>query len=473
MKFIGNYINGKWQATGEGSSEVVNKYNGNTLAQLPLATAEQMDEAISAAERAFETLKTWSAGKKAIKLQQLYSLLKENSANFEELIIAEAGKPRSYAKSELNRSLATLKLAIEEAKRFGGDVIPMDFSNAEGRTAFTKRFPLGVVAAITPFNFPLNLLMHKIAPALAVGCSIVVKPPPQAPLTALFLAQLIDQLDYPKGTVNVLHCRTDVAELLVKDSRPKLLTFTGSDKVGWYLKSISGIKKVVLELGGNAATLIDEDVDLQKVAKKVARGTYLYAGQVCISTQRILVHQNIFEAFKTALISEIKLLKVGNPADDDCWVGPLIDKKSFERLKDWVEEAINSGAEVLLGGKVLDESKNIYAPTLLSNTNATMKVHSEEVFAPLATLEKVESFEKGIEAVNDSRYGLQSGVFTNNFSHFRLASNQIIAGGIIFNDVPAFRVDHMPYGGVKDSGIGKEGVQYSMLDMSEERLIVY
>jgi len=470
----GNFSNGEWLSKGSGASiEILDKYNGNTLAALPLASKSQMDSAIDSAAKAFEVSRNWSAGKRAEKMELLYAAIKNNSTAFVNLIVAEAGKPITYAEAELKRSLSTLKIAIEEAKRLGGEVVPMDFNNGEGRTAFTKRFPIGVVVAITPFNFPLNLLIHKVAAALAVGCTVVVKPPPQAPLTALFLAKLISEAGFPNGSVNVLACDVPIAEYLVKDERLALLSFTGSDKVGWHLKSICGKKKVVLELGGNAAVLIDKDVDVMAVADKVAKGAYLYAGQICISTQRIFVHQLLYEDFKNALIKAIGKLKTGNPLENDSWAGPLIDKKAFERTKAWVNEAKAAGAELLIGGSVIDEEKNLFEPTLFTNTNAEMKIYAEEAFAPIAILEKVKDFTAGIQAVNNARYGLQAGVFTNSLKHFKMASEQIVSGGIIFNDIPGFRIDHMPYGGLKDSGLGKEGLKYSMEEMTEMRLIVY
>ncbi|MEX2380143.1 MAG: aldehyde dehydrogenase family protein [Vicingaceae bacterium] len=470
----GNFINGEWYTEGDGSFLAVkHKYSGALIERIPQANHKQMDLAIQSAVKAFEVCRLWSAGQRLELLEKLREKLRENKSRMVDLIIAEAGKPRVYAETELERSLSTLQFAIEACKQFGGEVIPMDFANGEGRKAFTNRFPIGVVACITPFNFPLNLLMHKVAPALAVGCTLVVKPPPQAPLSAFALAEMMHEVGYPKGTINVLACDIPVAEQLVKDERPKMLSFTGSDQVGWHLKSICGKKKCVLELGGNAAVLVDDGVNVADTAEKVAKGAYLYAGQICISTQRIFVHQAIFEAFKKELIQSIRKLKVGDPNEPDCWVGPIIDDKAFNRLKDWMKEAKEGGAEVLFGGNVVDESKRLMEPTLFSKTKPEMKIRSEEAFGPLAVLEAVQSFEEGLSDVNNSRYGLQAGVFTNSLAHFKLAGDRLEVGGIIFNDIPGFRIDHMPYGGVKDSGMGKEGLKYSMREMTEERLIVY
>lgn len=470
----GNFIKDEWYARGDGTFlEVKNKYSGELMQRLPQANSKQMDLAIQAAGKAFEVCRSWSAGQRIALLEKLHDKLHENKNRMVKLIIAEAGKPRSYAETELERSLSTLQFALEECKQFGGEVVPMDFANGEGRAAFTKRFPIGVVACITPFNFPLNLLMHKVAPALAVGCTLVVKPPPQAPLSAFALAEMIHEVGYPGGMMNVLACDIPVAEQLVKDERPKMLSFTGSDQVGWHLKSICGKKKCVLELGGNAAVLVDEGVNVPEAAEKVAKGAYLYAGQICISTQRIFVHHAIFESFKQELIQAIQKLKVGDPNDSDCWVGPIIDDKAFNRLKGWIKEAQDEGAKILYGGKIIDESKRLMEPILLGNTKPEMKICSEEAFGPLAVLEAVQSFEDGLSAVNNSRYGLQAGVFTNSLAHFKLAGDRLEVGGIIFNDIPGFRIDHMPYGGVKDSGMGKEGLKYSMREMTDERLVVY
>lgn len=469
-----NYINGEWYSNGDGTYlEVKNKFSGENLSKLPNATQQQMNKAIESAQAAFEVYKRFSVGERVNLMQKLLQKLEENKVQMVDLIVAEAGKPRTYAETELERSLSTLQFAIEEAKHFSGEVIQMDFANGEGRKAFTQLFPIGVVACITPFNFPLNLLMHKVAPALAVGCSLVVKPPPQAPLSAFALAEMMQEVGFPLGVINVLNCQIEVAEQLVRDERPKMLSFTGSDKVGWHLKSICGKKKCVLELGGNAAALVDLDVSVKESAEKLAKAAFLYAGQICISTQRIFVHKAIFESFKKAFIQEAEKLKVGDPNDAKTWVGTLIDEKAFKRTKEWIAEAKSQGAELLTGGKVLDEESRLIAPTVFTNTNREMKIYSEEAFAPIVVLEKVDSFEKGLKAVNDSRYGLQAGVFTNNLAHFKLAVDQLQVGGIIFNDSPGFRIDHMPYGGVKDSGLGKEGLKYSMQEMTEERLVVY
>ncbi|MBR9831301.1 aldehyde dehydrogenase family protein [bacterium] len=469
-----NYIAGKWEPKGTGEFQVIlDKYQGTEIGKIPQASEEQMEAAIVAANEAFEITKKWSAGKRAEMMQKLYDKLKERKDEFINIIINEGGKPRSYATNEVDRSLTTLRLAVEEATRFGGEVVPMDWGAGEGKTAFTKRFPIGVIACITPFNFPLNLVMHKVAPALATGCTTIIKPAPQAPMSCLAFAALMEEVGYPAGAINVLVCDIPVAEKLVKDERVAKLSFTGSDKVGWYLKSICGKKKVTLELGGNASVIVDEDVNVESITDLVAKGAYLYAGQICISTQRIFVHAKVFDRFQSAFIASIQKLKVGDVQDNEVLVGPVIDKGHLNRINDWVQEAKQKGAQVILGGAVLSDQHNIYEPTLITNSNSSMKVAAEEVFGPVAVLEKANSFEEAIKMTNDSKYGLQVGVFTNSLKNFKYATEELEVGGVIMNNIPGFRIDHMPYGGVKDSGLGREGIKYAMEEMTEGRLIVY
>ncbi len=468
------FINNTWQ-TGKSNETltVVEKYTQQAIATLQLADSTQMEEALQASVEGFETLRHWSAGKRAEHLQKLRDALAKNADAFVELIIAEAGKPRKYAEVEVARGLTTLEAAVREAYSFSGEIVPIDYGIGEGKTAFTKRVPIGPIACITPFNFPLNLALHKIAPAFAVGCSFILKPPPQAPLTALAFAALCQEVGYPAGVVNVLACDVAVAELMVKDERPKMLSFTGSAKVGWYLKSQARKKKVALELGGNAAVIIDKTANLAKVAPTVAKGAYLYAGQICISTQRIIVLEEVYEAFKGLLVEEIKKLPQGNPAEAGCINGSLIDKANLERVRNWVKEAISEGATSLVGAEVLSEENNLYAATLLENAHKESKVVQEEVFAPIAVMQKVKNYEEALQTVNDSKYGLQVGIYTQDIDHIKLALDTLEVGGIIINSVPGYRIDNMPYGGVKDSGFGREGLKYAMEEMTEPRLIVF
>ena len=432
-----------------------------------------MEEAIAAAYASREVLRKMSAGERSAKLEGLAALIAEHGDELAQLIVQEGGKPIGYAKTEIARCITTVRTAAAEALRFGGEVVPMDHGAGTGRTAITKRFPVGVVAAITPFNFPLNLVLHKVAPAMAVGCPVVLKPAPQAPLCALVLGGFMERIGWPKGAFNVLMCGVPVAEKLVRDERVAMLSFTGSDKVGWHLKSICGKKKVALELGGNASVIVDEGTDLVAIAKSVAMGANLYAGQTCISTQRIYALKSVFSRFRDLLVKEFELLGSGDPGDAGVSVGPIIDKGHFERISSWVDEAVKGGAKVLAGGKVIDAAHNVYAATLLTGTKNTMKVNCAEVFGPVAVLEEVADFGEALAAVNDSAYGLQAGVFTNNIAHMKRAHDELEVGGIIINNVPGFRIDPMPYGGVKDSGLGREGLRYAMEEMTEPRLLVY
>ncbi|MEO1585880.1 MAG: aldehyde dehydrogenase family protein [Bacteroidota bacterium] len=468
-----NYINGQWVKSGTELLSVRNKYDQSLLSEVPKASISQMETAIASSQKGFQEMKAWSAGKRSEKLYQLKELLHQEAEFFAQLISAEAGKPIQYARGEIARCQTTLEFAAAEALRFSGEAIPIDFAAGEGRTALTRRFPIGPIAAISPFNFPLNLALHKIAPALAVGCSIVLKPSPYAPLTALAFAGLIEQVGYPAGAVNVLMCDIPVAEKLVRDDRMHMLSFTGSPKVGWHLKEICGKKKVTLELGGNAAVVVDHTAKLEEAAHKIAVGAFLYAGQICISTQRIYVERAIFDRFIPLLVAEIEKIQSGNPADEAILNGPVIDKAHFERIASWVDAAQKEGAKVLTGGKAIEADRFVYAPTLLTATRNEMKVVSEEVFGPVAIVEAVADFDAAIAAVNDSQYGLQAGVFTNSVDHMKQAHNELEVGGLMINNIPGFRVDSMPYGGVKSSGFGREGLRYAMEEMTEPRLLVY
>ena len=470
----GNYIANEWQYNGNGASlTVLDKYTSEEISVLPLATESQMEDAIVASIDGFNVFKKWSAGQRSDILTQLRNLIEEHKDELAQLIVDEAGKPLSYAQGEISRCIATVEIAAAEALVFKGEVIPMDFATGIGKTAFTKPFPIGVVACITPFNFPLNLVLHKVAPALATGCSVIIKPAPQTPLSTIALTSLIEKLELPKGVFNVLNCDIPVAEKMVRDHRIAKLSFTGSEKVGWYLKNIVGRKRVTLELGGNAAVIIDESANLEESAKKTAVGAYLYAGQICISTQRIFVHHKVYNQFQKLLIDAIEALKVGNPSDKDVLVGPVIDNGHLHRVDDWVNEAVSNGAAILTGGNIVNETQNIYAPTLLSNTNTTMKVNCAEVFGPIAIIEKFNDFDEAIALTNDSDYGLQAGVYTNSFENIKKSHEELEVGGVMINNIPGFRIDNMPYGGVKGSGFGREGIKYAMQEMTEERLIVY
>ncbi len=470
----GNFINGRWSTEGDGTvCTVVDKYHGTTLARIPHATDAQMEEAIAAAYASQGALRVMSAGERGAKLDALAALIERNQEALATLIVQEAGKPIGYARAELARCVTTVRTAAAEAVRFTGESVAVDYGAGAGKTAFTKRFPVGVVGAITPFNFPLNLVLHKVAPAMAVGCPVLLKPAPQAPLSALALSAMIEEIGWPHGAFSAMLCGIPVAERLATDARIAMLSFTGSDTVGWHLKAISGKKKVALELGGNAAAIIDDTADLAAAARIVAMGANLYAGQVCISTQRIYAVRRVHDAFRDLLVKEYATLKSGDPSDPSVSVGPLIDKGHFQRICDWVDDAVKGGATVLSGGAVLDPERNVYAATLLAGAGRDMRVNCAEVFGPVAVIDAVEDFGEGIARVNDSAYGLQVGVFTNSLAHMKRAHDELEVGGVMINNVAGFRVDSMPYGGVKDSGLGREGVKYAMAEMSEPRLIVF
>jgi len=469
-----NFINGSWSSTGDGTfNTVIDKYHRTELAKVPHATEPQMEEAIRAAYASRDAVRKLSAGERSAKLEALAALIAKHEEELALLIVKEGGKPIGYAKAEIARCITTVRTAAAEALRFTGESVALDYGAGAGKTAFTKRFPIGVIAAITPFNFPLNLVLHKVAPAMAVGCPVVLKPAPQAPLSSFALAKLIEEVGWPKGAFSALMCGVPVAEKLVKDERVAMLSFTGSDKVGWHLKSICGKKKVALELGGNASVIVDDGGDLASIAKTVAVGANIYAGQTCISTQRIYVVKSVFGQFRDLLVKEYAALKTGDPTDASVTVGPIIDKGHFDRIAHWVNEAVQGGAQVLSGGKAVDVDRNIYAPTLLTATNNSMKVNCAEVFGPVAILEEVADFGEAIARVNDSTYGLQAGVFTDSVANMKRAHDELEVGGIIMNSVPGFRLDSMPYGGIKDSGLGREGVKYTMEEMSEPRLMVF
>jgi glyceraldehyde-3-phosphate dehydrogenase (NADP+) len=464
---------GKWQQSGH-KGEIRNPYNGEVIGILHMATQDHLAEAISAAEKAFLVTRNLPRHRRAEILSSIATQIRQRKEEITKLIVAEAGKPWQYAATEVDRAISTFTIASEETKRLSGEAIPMDWSPAgEGYFAVSKRFPVGPIAAISPFNFPINLVAHKVAPCIAAGCTMILKPPPQAPLTSLLLGEIIQSAitsaKAPEGMINILPCPVEVAEAMVTDERIKMLSFTGSAKVGWYLKSRAGKKRVLLELGGNAGAVVHDDADLDWAAQRLAVGAFAYAGQVCISVQRIYVQELIYDRFLARFLEAVKGLKVGDPMDPKTVVGPLIDKGSADRVKEWIEEAKGKGAKLLMGG---GRKENIIEPTVITNVTPDMKVSCEEVFGPVVTVSPYFDLEEAIEAVNDSAYGLQAGVFTKDIKRIMEAFQKLDVGGVIANDYPTFRADHMPYGGMKDSGLGREGVKYAMEAMTEIKLLV-
>jgi glyceraldehyde-3-phosphate dehydrogenase (NADP+) len=473
-----SFISGQFLSNHSGSSWIVkDKFNNTTLCKVDLAADGDIDQAISSNLKAFQEFKKASREERSIALSALHDSIQHDRESWSELIAREAGKPLSYARGEVNRAMQTLAISAEEAKRFGGEVIPMDCGNAIGREAYTKFFPKGPVLGISPFNFPLNLAMHKLGPAIAAGCSITLKPSPYAPLSLLKLASAIQKLEedslIPKGLVNIICCDNERAARLLASEVYKVFSFTGSPQVGWDLKAQAGKKSVLLELGGNAACIVDETAELDKVIPTLTQGAFLYSGQICISTQRVFFQREIFDSACKRFIQATKQLQAGDPMDLKTTVGPLIDAAHLDRIDEWVRKAVESGAKILCGGEVLNREQLLYAPTILTNVPKNCQVVSEEVFGPVVVVESYDDFVEAIERVNDSKYGLQAGLFTRYIDRVKLAFEHIDVGGLMINQVPGFRIDHMPYGGVKDSGLGREGIRYAMEEMSESRLLVY
>lgn len=469
-----SFINNEW--IGHSTTNILsvkNKYDQNIIATIPYADASEVQFAISNSAQAFQSYSRLTAKERKDYLLKIRDGLSNEKEKFVNLIVSEAGKPIDYARAEIERCLNVLTFSAEEALRLGGEAVPMDYGVGVGRSAFTKRFPVGPVLAISPFNFPLNLALHKVGPALAAGCTVILKPSPYTPLTALALASLCKRVGLPPGVFNVVVCRNEEAELMLKDERLKMLSFTGSAEVGWSLKEKAGKKKVVLELGGNASVIVDRSANLDEAAKAIAMGSYLYAGQVCISVQRIFVDNDVFDLFIEKFKTAVSELKIGSPAEEGVVVGPIIDVAHFERIQNWIQEAKEKGAQVILGGDHIDREKNVLGPFLITNTTEDMKIVAEEAFGPIAVIERVQYFDEVIRVINRSRFGLQAGLFTNNLSQMKYAHDHLEVGALIVNGVPGFRVDSMPYGGVKDSGLGREGVRYTMEEMTEPRLLVY
>ena len=461
-------IDGKWLAT-EKELDVINPFNDEVVGMTYLAGPAEIEDAVSSADSAFTELKKLSAYERADIIRKVVEGLNTRAEELAQIISLEAGKPLKDARIEVARSANTFSIAAEEATRQGGEVIPLDiFPGSEKRTAITRRFPVGVVLGISPFNFPLNLVAHKVAPAMACGCPLVLKPASKTPLSALILAEIVTDAGWPSGGLNVIPASgADIGELM-DDERIKKLTFTGSPAVGWMLKAKAGQKKVTLELGGNAGLIIHDDADIELAATRSVTGAFSNAGQICISIQRLYVHKKVFEKFRKSFIEKVEALRLGDPMDETTDVGPLIDKGSLERTEGWVEEAKKDGAKVLCGGKAKGP---FFQPTVLTDTKPLMKVCGSEVFAPVVTLEAYEDFEEAVGKVNHSLYGLQAGVFTNDIKRIFYAYEELDVAGLVVNDIPTYRVDNMPYGGVKMSGFGREGIRYAIEEMTEMKLL--
>jgi len=451
--------------------DVLNPYDGSAVGRTWLARETEFDTAADAVAAAAPAMRRLAAYERAAILMRASAELVQRKDEIARTLAGEAGKPLKDALIEAERAAMTFHVAAEEARRLGGAYVPMDLApHGVDRFAVVRRMPVGPVAAISPFNFPLNLTSHKIAPAIAAGNPIVLKPATKTPLSAITLAEIVVRAGLPPEAISVLPMARKTGDRLVTDERFKLLTFTGSSAVGWDMKARAGKKKIILELGGNAGVVVDDTADVEFAARRTAAGGFAFAGQSCISVQRVYVHDDVFDAFAARLVQLVEGLKVGDPLDAATDVGPMIDEGEAERIDEWVREAVTAGGTILTGGKRL--GGRLYAPTILTGVPREARVCSQEVFAPVVVLERFASFESALEEVNRSSYGLQAGVFTAMLERSLQAFDALEVGGVLINDVPTWRIDNMPYGGVKDSGLGREGPRYTIEEMTEPRLLV-
>jgi glyceraldehyde-3-phosphate dehydrogenase (NADP+) len=445
--------------------------DGHLVGQTYEASREMVEAAIEGGLSAQKILRGQAPYERSAILRRVSDLMTERNELLAQLLSAEAGKPVRDARTEIERSALTFRVAAEEAERIGGEVLDLGINKASrGRLGITRRFPAGLVAGIIPFNLPVSLSAHKLAPAMAVGCPIVLKIPSNAPLAMLEVAKIIDEAGAPAGSVSIMAMSIAVGDQLVTDERFKVLSFTGSPRVGWSMKERAGKKRTLLELGGNAGALVDSGADLEWAATRCAAGAFKYAGQTCISVQRVYVHANAYEEFVALFIEAAKKLRLGDPSNEDTDVGPVINEASAERVRNLINDATSQGGRILVGG--IGEG-NYIPPTILVDVPASAALCREEAFGPVAIVQEVKDFASGLAEINDSRFGLQAGIFTTDVAKSFDAFNSLEVGGVIINDSPSYRIDHMPYGGVKDSGLGREGVRYAMDEMSEIRLLVF
>ena len=451
--------------------EVRNPADGEVVATTFQAGAEELERATVAAVDAFEETKRLPSYERHAALMHVAGCIERDADELSVLLSRESGKPIKDARGEVARGALTFRIAAEESTRINGEWLPLDWAPAnKGRHGIVRRYPIGPVAGISPFNFPLNLAAHKVAPAIAAGCSIVLKPPSKDPLSMLRVAGYLAETDLPKGAVSVLPMDRPTGDAMVGDDRFKLLSFTGSPSVGWKMKAEAGKKKVVLELGGNAGAVVDETADLEWAVERLVYGSFAYAGQVCISVQRIYVVRDIYDEFERRFVERTRRVKVGDPLDPETELGPMVDEKAVQRTDGWVADALASGARALVRG---DADGRWFGPTVLADVPRDAMICSEEAFAPVVNLFPVDSFADALRDINDSRFGLQCGIFTSSLDHTLLAHDELEMGGIIVNDIPTWRTDAMPYGGVKDSGLGREGLRWSIEDMTEPRLLAF
>ncbi len=462
------YLGGKW-VDGADRIRVESPYDGSLAATVAAANSEDYTKAIKIADETFRITRDLPAYKREETCLAIAAGLEKNLDKFATMMSMELGKALKDSRGEVMRSIGVFRTAAEEAKRIGGEIIDLDWSpGSEERLGLVRRFPRGVIAGISPFNFPLNLVAHKIGPAIASGNTIVLKPATKTPVMALMLAELIDKTDHPKGAVSVLPGSSKASAPLLEDPRVKLITFTGSSEVGWWIKAHSGQKEVVLELGGNAGVAVADDADLDWAATRLLYGAFASAGQSCISVQRIYVHHRVYDKFLNMFKTKVATLKVGDPLNPKTDIGTMVSEEAVRNTLETVREAVESGAKILTGGKARN---NLMQPTVLTDVKSSMDVCSKEAFAPLAVIRKYRDFKQVVDEINDSEYGLQAGIFTNRMKDVFYAFKHIECGGVVVNDIPTYRADHQPYGGMKNSGMGREGVRYSIEDMTEIKIL--
>jgi len=468
MKKYTLLINGKWKESKD-RREIKSPYDQSPVGKVHFAGNEEIEEAIAAAHEAFSETKKLSSHERSQVLEKISSEIENRKEELARSITLSGGKPIKSSRIEVERTVSTFKIASEEAKRIDGEIIPLDLSvQTKERWGLVRRFPIGVISAISPFNFPLNLVAHKVAPAFASGNSVVLRPSSQVSITSLLLGEIINETEYPSGGMNIVPSGHEAAGSLIEDKRIKMVTFTGSPAVGWELKKKAYRKKVTLELGGNAAVVIEPDADLDPILPRIVLGSFSYSGQICISIQRIFLHEKIYDRFMADFIKATKELKMGNPIEEETDIGPMINLEAAKQTEEWVSEAVENGAKIITGGR---RDGVMFEPTILENVKPELRISWLEAFAPVVVVFRYKDYEEALKGVNYSIYGLQAGIFTNDLKKAFQAFEVLDVGGVIVNDIPTFRVDHMPYGGVKESGFGREGLKYAIEEMTELKLM--
>jgi glyceraldehyde-3-phosphate dehydrogenase (NADP+) len=461
-------IKGKWEESKD-RREIKSPYDQSVVGVVHFAEKNQVENALTAADEAFKETKKLSSFERSRVLEKISSEIEKNKEELAKSITLQGGKTIKSSRIEAERAVNTFQIAAEEAKRIGGEMIPLDLSlQTKERWGIVRRFPIGVISAISPFNFPLNLVAHKVAPALATGNTVILRPSSQVPITSILLGDIISKTDYPAGGLNIVPSGYEAAEILLTDDRVKKVTFTGSPAVGWELKKKAYQKKVTLELGGNAAVVIEPDADLEYALPRTILGAFSYSGQICISIQRIFLHEKIYDRFLADLVEATQKLKMGDPLEEETDVGPMIDEGAAKQTEEWVGEAVEKGAQIICGGK---RDGVMFEPTILERVKPELRISWLEAFAPIVVVYSYKDFEEALKGVNYSRYGLQAGIFTKNLKKAFQAFEELEVGGVIINDIPTFRTDHMPYGGVKESGFGREGLKYAIEEMTEIKLM--